>query len=220
MSAIDIRRLLEQAKVQPHEIANLIRTQRPIRFRRTFTTADLAVGKYRWLHVGKDNDQSDIETAGSGKITKVHTNLEKGGTIPRGELFIGLGVSLEMPYAVTVADIEAFKKTEFRYEESAGKVTEYLGYFHDLPPVYKLDYQFEIEPGNTGTSVQRDGIRRAGPPFIGSRPLFVMRGTDQETQRGEIVQECFGATTLSTSVVVDMAVHGFWFQRTGASESR
>lgn len=215
---VDLSELLLRAGVSEAEVAGLVPTQRSIRFRRYYA-ASLATGTaYRYLHAGIGDDQTKIKPGGSGEITNAHTNLSKGGTIPKGEVFIAHGMSLETSRTIVIADAEALLEGEFRYEEADGKVRRFLGQGKEFPAIYKPDYHLIQDTTSTGAAAARENYVRLGPPNIGVWPWFVMRGRDQETERGTIIHEVYTAATITADTYVDMRLHGFWFQRTGANE--
>lgn len=222
---MNVQQLMARAGVRDEELTNLYLTQRNIYFRRIYkAAAGLTQNKnYRFLHVGVGDDEAKIGGSSGTEITREQTNLEMGGVIPKGEIFVAYGLSIELPRTVAVADAEAFLPGELRYEEASGKVRRYLGRWVEFPAVYRPDYFFLIEPnsGATARSELRENYRRVGPAFMDGWPIFVMRGSDAEVERGSIIHQHVGAdATLNADVNVDLIVHGLWFQRTGATEGR
>lgn len=221
---LDIGEILERAGVRQNEVANLVRTQRTIYCRRRFVanTAITANTAYRYFHAGIGDVSSTLGAAES-EITRFHTNLEKGGAIPEGEVAIILGMSIELERLTSTAGLAAQEMliaSDFRYEEANGKVKLYLGEFVEFPPVYRPDYLLMQDSTATGAAAGRENYTRRGPANIGASPLFVMRGSDPETRRGSIIQEFTAGTpgTPTADLNVRARLHTLWFQRTGAHE--
>ena len=211
-----IQDMLAAAGVGLDEVKGRLATYRPIYCRRTLAASAIAAGALqKHLHAGEGDAATDLGYA-SGTIDGTHTNLQKSGRVPKDELFIALGLGLELPRGIAAADFDALcgnnSSVEVLYQEKSGKVNLPLCMASDLPALQRSVYDVEQDTQSAGAAAFRENFARVGKPYVFDRPLFVIRGGAEDHDGNQVIFKHHAGWTPSASTIYTLKVYGVWFQ--------
>lgn len=197
-----------------HELANLWPVQRPLVCRRRFAAASIANGsEFEFFHVGKGEEASNLGF-GSGLISPLHTNLNRGGQIPKGEVFYVHGIGISANAGIAEADLENFGLCTARWTEQGETETLPLPYVSEMPSPFNKALEF-----STGTGGNSDrNVRFTGRLFLSKDPLFIIKGGSGETDKGALIIKTHQAFTPSAECVLTARLLGTWYTKVRFNE--
>jgi hypothetical protein len=186
---------------------------RPLMCRRRFAAStNIAKGEeIDFFHVGFNDQATELGFA-SGLVNLSHTNLAKGGILPKGEVFVVHGVAFEFNHDVENDTVSNFDLCTVRWVEQAGTEGLPLGYVKNCPPVYTRRYQ--LNPSGTAEGA----VYNSGKVFLSKSPLVILRGGAAESDQGALRMKSHQAFSVPTETIQTAWLLGTWFVKPRSGE--